>query len=323
MTMAAMRRLIYGLASTTSPSKFQLETIDGQPVLRDNCTARRRRQPKWNGGHWVAVRLAVCHPLRRIVGMNLLAGKTGIIYGVANKYSIAWAIAQAAAAEGARLALTYQNERLEKNVRDLAATLDTPLVLPCDVTNDEQIEAVYRELADEFGHLDFIVHSVAFAKAEDLDGRFLETSRDGFRLALEISAYSLVAVTRPALPLMKDGGSVITMTYLGSERATPHYNVMGVAKAALESSVRYLAADLGPEQVRVNAVSAGPVNTLAARGVKGFVQLRGQFRERNPLHRDVDAKDVANAALFLLSDLSRSITGEVLFVDCGYNMMGW
>lgn len=255
--------------------------------------------------------------------MDLLAGKRGIIYGVANKYSIAWGIARAMAEAGAQLALTYQNERLEKNVRELAATLEHPLVLPCDVTDDEQIAAVYRQIEQGFGRLDFLVHSVAFAKSDDLDGRFVQTSRDGFHLALDISAYSLVAVTRPAVPLMKDGGSVVTMTYLGSERATPGYNVMGVAKAALEASVRYLAADLGADGIRVNAISAGPINTLAARGVKGFVQMRGQFRERNPLRRDVDAQDVGHAALYLLSDLSRCVTGEVLYVDCGYNVMGW
>jgi enoyl-[acyl-carrier protein] reductase I len=255
--------------------------------------------------------------------MDLLAGKTGVIFGVANKNSIAWGIAQSAAAAGARLVLTYQNERLERNVRELGATLDRPLILPCDVTSDEQIAAVYEQIGREFDQLDFVVHSVAIARREDLEGRFLDTSRDGFRVALEISAYSLVAVTRPAVPLMKDGGSVITMTYLGSERASPNYNVMGVAKAALESSVRYLATDVGVDNVRVNAISAGPINTLAARGVKGFVQMRGQFRDRNPLRRDVDAKDVGDTALYLLSDLSRAVTGEVIYVDCGYSIMGW
>lgn len=255
--------------------------------------------------------------------MDLFAGKAGIIFGVANKYSIAWGIAQALAGAGARLVLTYQNERLEKNVRDLAAGLVEPLVLPCDVTDDQQIAAVYDDVGRQLGKLDFIVHSVAFAKAEDLDNRFSQTSRDGFHLAMDISAYSLLAISRPAVPLLKDGGSIVAMTYLGSQRATPRYNVMGVAKAALEATVRYLAADLGEEGIRVNAISAGPINTLAARGIKGFVQMRGQFRERNPLHRDVDAKDVGDAALYLLGDLSRSVTGEVLYVDCGYNMMGW
>jgi enoyl-[acyl-carrier protein] reductase I len=254
--------------------------------------------------------------------MGLLSGKKGIVFGVANKNSIAWAIAQAATMEGARLAFTYQNERLERNVRDLTAELEEPVLLPCDVSDDTQIAAVYEVLAREFGHLDFIVHSIAFARSEDLEHRFVETSREGFRTALEVSAYSLMAVTRPALPLMGDGGSVLTMTYLGSQRATPGYNVMGVAKAALEASVRYLAADLGADNIRVNAISAGPINTLAARGIKGFVQMRGGFRERNPMHRDVAVEDVGNAAVYLLSDLSRSTTGEVLYVDCGYNMMG-
>ncbi len=255
--------------------------------------------------------------------MELLAGKTGVIFGVANKHSIAWGIAQRAASAGARLIVTYQNERLERNVRDLAATLTDPVVLPCDVTNDEQIGEVYREIERQVGAVDFVVHSVAFANAADLDNRFVETSRDGFHLALDVSAYSLIAVARGALPLMKNGGSVIAMTYLGSVRATANYNVMGVAKAALESSVRYLAADLGADNIRVNAISAGPINTLAARGVKGFTQMRGQFRERNPLRHDVEAGDVGDAALYLLSDLSRSVTGHVLYVDCGFNIVGF
>jgi len=253
---------------------------------------------------------------------GLLAGKTGIVYGVANKRSIAWAIAQAASAAGARLALTYQGERLEKNIRDLAATLPNPLVIPCDVTRDEDIDEVYKRIREEFGKLDFLVHSVARARDEDLSGRFVDTSRDGFHLAMDISAYSFVAAVRGAAPLMTDGGSVVTMTYIGSERAMPKYNVMGVAKAALESSVRYLASELGPERIRVNAISAGPVNTLAARGVSGFMGMYAHFREVAPIRRNIEASDIGDAALFLLSELSRGITGEVIYVDGGYRIVG-
>ncbi|MBI4320627.1 MAG: enoyl-ACP reductase [Chloroflexi bacterium] len=254
--------------------------------------------------------------------MDLMFGKKGIIYGVANKRSIAWAIAKALASAGARLALTYQGERLEKNVRELAATLENPLVLPCDVTSDEQIEEVYRGVREEFGRLDFLVHSVAYARAEDLEGKFVDTPREGFRLALDISAYSLLAVSRPAIPLMTEGGSIVAMTYLGSERAVPHYNVMGVAKAALESSIRYMACDLGELNIRVNGISAGPINTLAARGIAGFMGMYQSFRDRAPFRRNTQVEEVADTALFLCSDLGRGITGEVIFVDCGYHMMG-
>ncbi len=254
--------------------------------------------------------------------MELLAGKKGIVYGVANKRSIAWAIARAVSNAGARLALTYQGERLEKNVRELADTLKDPILLPCDVTSDEQIEEVYRRLREEFGQLDFVVHSVAYARGEDLEGRFVDTPREGFRLALDISAYSLTAVTRPAVPLMTAGGSIITMTYLGSQRAVPHYNVMGVAKAALESSVRYLASDLGESNIRVNGISAGPINTLAARGIAGFMGMYQSFRDRVPMRRNTQIEEVADTALFLCSDLGRGITGEIIYVDCGYHMMG-
>jgi enoyl-[acyl-carrier protein] reductase I len=253
---------------------------------------------------------------------RLLAGKTGIVYGVANRRSIAWGIAQALAGAGARLALTYQNERLEKNVRELAATLPETLVLPCDVTQDDQIQAVYDRLAQEFGRLDIIIHSVAYAPSEDLNGPFVNTSREGFRIALDVSAYSLIAVTRPALSLMTEGGSILTMTYLGSERATPGYNVMGVAKAALESIVRYLAAELGPRNIRVNAISAGPVNTLAARGIGGFMQMYQYHREKSPLRHNTDPAEIGDAALFLCSHLARGITGEILFVDSGYHILG-
>ncbi len=254
--------------------------------------------------------------------MSLLAGKKGIVFGVANKRSIAWAITKAVTDAGARVALTYQGERLEKNVRELAATLRDPLIIPCDVTKDGEVESVFQELGRQFDNLDFVVHSVAFANAEDLEGRFVDTSRSGFHLALDISAYSLVGITRAAAPLMKNGGSIMTMTYLGSERAVPHYNVMGVAKAALESCVRYLAADLGEQQIRVNALSAGPINTLAARGISGFMKMYGEFREKVPMKRNVDITEVGNTGLFLCSDLSSGITGEVIYVDCGYHMVG-
>ncbi|MBI2954785.1 MAG: enoyl-ACP reductase [Chloroflexi bacterium] len=255
--------------------------------------------------------------------MDLLAGKTGVVFGVANKRSIAWAITRAVTDAGARVALTYQGERLEKNVRELAATLKDPLILPCDVTKDEDIDAVYDEIGRQFDKLDFVIHSVAFANSSDLEGKFVDTPREGFRLALDISAYSLVAVTRGAVRLLKDGGSVVTMTYLGSERAVPGYNVMGVAKAALESSVRYLAADLGEQQIRVNAISAGPVNTLAARGISGFMKMYAEFRDAAPMKRNVDVMEVAGTALFLCSDHARGITGEIIHVDCGYHIMGF
>ncbi len=254
---------------------------------------------------------------------DLLRGKYGLIYGVANHRSIAWAIAQSTAAAGATLAFTYQGERLERNVRPLAESLPDSLLLPCDVTDDAQIDAVYERIRAEWGRLDFLVHSVAYANREDLEGSFLDTSREGFRTALDISAYSLVAVTRGAVPLMTDGGSIVTMTYLGSERAVPGYNVMGVAKAALESAMRYLAAELAPRNIRVNAISAGPINTLAARGISGFTTMLGHFRERSPMKRGTEAAEVGDAAMFLLSPLARGITGEVLFVDTGYHMMGF
>ena len=254
----------------------------------------------------------------------MLTGKTGLIVGVANKRSIAWAIAQAASNAGARLALTYQGERLETNVRELSSTLSDPLVLPCDVTNDEQIARVFEEIDRSLGGLDFIVHAAAFAPREEISNPFVQTTRDGFRIALDVSAYSLIALTRGAVPLMerKGGGSVLTLTYLGSERVFPNYNVMGVAKAALESSVRYLAADLGPRNIRVNAISAGPIKTLAAAGISGFSGILQLYRDRAPLRRTVETSEVADAAVFLLSDAGRGITAEVLMVDGGYHAMG-
>jgi enoyl-[acyl-carrier protein] reductase I len=257
--------------------------------------------------------------------MPMLEGKTGIVLGVANKRSIAWAIAQALAREGMRLAFTYQGERLRESVEELAGSLEnTSLILPCDVTNDTEIESVFKAVDDQFGRLDCLVHSVAFAPREDLENEFVNTSREGFKLAHDISAYSLVGLTRAALPLFEKsgGGSVLALTYLGAVRAVEGYNVMGVAKASLEASVRYLASSLGPKNVRVNAVSAGPVNTLAARGIKGFVSMLKHHADKAPLRRNVDLEEVANAALFLASPMSSGITGEVLYVDCGYNIVG-
>jgi enoyl-[acyl-carrier protein] reductase I len=253
-----------------------------------------------------------------------LSNKHGLVVGVANKRSIAWAIAQAAAAAGARLAVTYQGERLEENVRELAASLTDPLILPLDVTNDTQIAQVFDAIDREFGGLDFLVHGVAFAQREELSAPFVQTSREGFRVSLDISAYSLVALARGALPLMerRGGGSILTLTYLGSERVFENYNVMGVAKAALEACVRYLAADLGPKGIRVNAISAGPIKTLAAAGISGFSSILQIYRDRAPLRRTVDTAEVADAAMFLLGPAGRAVTAEVLMVDAGYHATG-
>jgi enoyl-[acyl-carrier protein] reductase I len=253
-----------------------------------------------------------------------LTGKTGLVVGVANKRSISWAIAQAASAAGARLAITYQGERLEENVRDLSAGLTNPLILPCDVTDDAQIAQVFSEISREFGGLDFVVHGAAFARREDLDAPFSQTSRDGFKLALDVSAYSLIALARGAAPLMaaRGGGSILTLTYLGSERVFHNYNVMGVAKAALEACVKYLAADLGPQGIRVNAISAGPIKTLAAAGIPGFSAILQHYRDRAPLRRTVDTADVADAALFLLGPGSRGVTAEIMMVDAGFSAIG-
>jgi enoyl-[acyl-carrier protein] reductase I len=256
--------------------------------------------------------------------MTDLTGKTGLIVGVANKRSIAWAIAQAAAAAGARLAVTYQGGRLEENVRELTASLTNPLVLPCDVTSDPQIADVFNAIDGEFGGLDFLVHGAAFAPREELSAPFVQTTREGFRLSLDISAYSLVALARGAVPLMerRGGGSILTLTYLGSERVFQNYNVMGVAKAALEACVRYLAADLGPKGIRVNAISAGPIKTLAAAGIAGFSAILQHYRDRAPLRRTVDTAEVADAAMFLIGSAGRAVTGEVLMVDAGYHATG-
>jgi len=257
--------------------------------------------------------------------MTDLSGKLGLVVGVANKRSIAWAIAQALSKSGARLALTYPSARLEENVRELAATLNDPLILPCDVSSDEQIGELGQSLDREFGGLDFFVHGAAFARAEELAAPFSHTSREGFRIALDVSAYSFIALAREARPLMqkRGGGSMLTLTYLGSERVFKNYNVMGVAKAALESSVRYLAAELGPDNIRVNAISAGPIKTLAAMGISGFSSILGVYRERSPLGRNIDAQEVADAALFLLSPAARAVTAEVMMVDGGFNVVGF
>lgn len=252
----------------------------------------------------------------------LLEGKRGLILGVANKRSIAWGIARSAAREGARLALTFQGERLEKNVRQLAGELADPVVLPCDVSRDEDLDAVAEGVKRELGGLDFVVHAVAFAQREELDGAFLDTSREGYRLAQDISSYSLTALARRTAPLMEGGGSIVTLSYLGGERVVPHYNVMGVAKAALEMSVRYLAADLGPRNVRVNAISAGPIKTIAASGVHGISKMLEYHREHAPLRRNTEQDEVGDAALFLVSPLSRGVTGEVIHVDGGFHVMG-
>jgi enoyl-[acyl-carrier protein] reductase I len=252
-------------------------------------------------------------------------GKTGLVLGVANRRSIAWAIARRLAEEGASLAFTFQGERLEKNVRELADSVSSPLVTACDVRSDDDLARLFSEVGDTFdGGLDLLVHSVAFAAAEDLEGRFTDTPRDRFWLALDVSAYSLVAAARAAEPLMqaRGGGSVLTMTYLGGERAVPHYNVMGVAKAALDASVRYLAWDLGQKNIRINAVSAGPVRTLAARSIAGFPTMEAIVEERAPLRRPIDADDVGAAAAYLLSDDARNVTGTTLYVDSGYHSMG-
>ena len=252
----------------------------------------------------------------------LLEGKKGLILGVANKRSIAWGIAQATHRAGARLALTYQGERLERNVRKLAPELGDPLLLPCDVTSDEQLDVLATGVGDAFGSLDFVVHAVAFALREELDGEYVATSREGFRVAQDISAYSLTALAQRVAPLMVDGGAIVTLSYLGGERVVPHYNVMGVAKASLEMSVRYLAADLGPRGIRVNAISAGPIKTLAASGVHGLSKMLEYHREHAPLRRNTDRDEVGDTALYLVSSLSRGVTGEVIHVDGGFHVMG-
>ena len=255
--------------------------------------------------------------------MPLLEGKTGVVFGVANKRSIAWAIAQAWASEGAKLAFTYQGERVKENVEDLAGTFgaDT-LILPCDVTKDEDIARVFAEVGARFGKLNLLLHSVAFAPKAALEGRFVDTSRDAYLVAHNVSAYSLVALARAAEPLMTDGGSIMGMSYFGAEKVVPHYNVMGVAKASLEASTRYLAYDLGPKKIRVNCISAGPVNTLAARGISGFSAMLKTYEERSPLKRNLIPEELGATGVFLASDGAACITGQVIYVDGGYSIMG-
>src|SRR5262245_31330135 len=256
--------------------------------------------------------------------MSDLSGKHGLVVGVANRRSISWAIARAAGAAGARLAVTYQGERLEDNVRELSEQLASPLIMPLDVADDQQIAGVAAAIDREFGGLDFLVHGAAFAPQAELKNPFVETTREGFRIALDVSAYSLVALTRAVLPLMerRGGGSILTLTYLGSQRVFAGYNVMGVAKAALETTVRYLAGDLGAKNIRVNAVSAGPIKTLAAMGISGFSDILQVYRDRAPLRRNVELGEVADAAVFLLGPESRAITGEILLVDGGFHISG-
>lgn len=252
----------------------------------------------------------------------LLTGKKGLIIGVANKHSIAWAIAQSTAGQGAQLFFNYQNDRLKENVEELVATLPGSKAFACDAADDGQIESLVDQVGKEAGALDFLVHSIAFAPREELTGQFVNTTRKGFTTALDISAYSLVALTRAATRLMNGGGSVVTLTYLGAERVVPHYNVMGVAKAALEATVRYLAHDLGPRNIRVNAISAGPIKTLAARGVSGISKMVDHHKEFAPLRRATEQGEVGDTALFLVSSLGRGVTGEVIYVDGGYNILG-
>ena len=252
----------------------------------------------------------------------MLENKVGMIFGVANQRSIAWACASACAAQGAKLAFTYQGERLKENVEKLTKDMDGALVIPCDVTNQNEVEAAFATVEKEFGKLDFLIHSIAFAPKEALEGEFLMTSREAFTTALEISAFSLPQLARAAAPIMKDGGSIVTMSYYGAEKVVQNYNVMGVAKAALESSVRYLAEDLGKQNIRVNAISAGPINTLSARGVKNMGAMLKHIAEKSPLRRNVEAREVGNTALFLVSEMASAITGETIYVDCGFNIIG-
>jgi enoyl-[acyl-carrier protein] reductase I len=253
----------------------------------------------------------------------MLENKNGIIFGVANKRSIAWATAQTLHQAGARLAFTYQGERLKENVESLTSgVMPDSLLLSCDVTNQGEVDQTFNRVREEFGRLDFLIHSIAFAPREALDGEYLDTSRDAFLTALEISAYSLPQLARAAAPLMTEGGSIVCMSYYGAEKVVAGYNVMGVAKAALEASTRYLANDLGPRNIRVNAISAGPIQTLSARGVSDFTTMLKHHAARAPLRRNVEPREVGNTALFLCSSLSSGITGEVIYVDCGYNVMG-
>jgi enoyl-[acyl-carrier protein] reductase I len=252
-----------------------------------------------------------------------LEGRVAVVFGVANKRSIAWSIAQGLHEAGAKLAVTYQNERMGLEAKDMILALPGAEAFQCDVSNDAEIDNLFAQLKERYGKLHVLVHSVAFAPASELTGEFVNTTREGFRIAHDVSVYSLIAVSRAAAPLMDDGGSIITMSYFGAEKVVPHYNVMAVAKAALECTVRYLAYDLGKKKIRVNAISAGPINTLAARGIAGFGDMRKSAAERAPLQRNVDVKEVGSTGVFLASEASSGITGEVIYVDCGYNIMGF
>jgi enoyl-[acyl-carrier protein] reductase I len=252
-----------------------------------------------------------------------LAGKTAVIFGLANKRSIAWGIAQKLHEAGATLAICYQNERMKAEAEDLIHDLSGATGFQCDVSNDREIESLFAAIGEKYAKIDILVHAVAYAPVEDLRGEFLNTSREGFRIAHDVSVYSLIAVSRGAVPLMTEGGSIITLTYYAAEKVVPHYNVMALAKAALESAVRYLAYELGPRNIRVNAISAGPIKTLAARGVGALGDMLKSHAERSPLRRNVDQLEVGGAALYLASDLSSAVTGEILYVDCGYNIMGY
>jgi len=252
-----------------------------------------------------------------------LKGKTAVVFGLANKRSIAWGIAQKLHAAGATLAIGYQNERMKLEAQDLIAELPGASGFQCDVSVDAEIDAVFAALKEQHGKIDILIHAIAFAPAADLRGEFINTSREGFRVAHDVSVYSLIALARAAAPLMTEGGSIVTLTYMASGRVVPHYNIMALAKASLECCVRYLAADLGPRNIRVNAISAGPINTLAARGVGDLGEMRKVHVERSPLHRNVDQLEVGGAALFLASPLAGAITGETLYVDCGFNIMGF
>ncbi len=254
--------------------------------------------------------------------MSLLEGRKALVFGVANDHSIAWGISRALHAHGAQVGFSSIEALIEKRVRPLAQSIGSTFVEPCDVQDDAQIERVFRAWQEREGRLDILVHALAFARREDLDGRFVDTSRDGFALALDVSAYSLVALARAAAPLMGDSGSIMTLTYYGAEKVVGNYNVMGVAKAALEAGMRYLASDLGPAGVRVNAISAGPIRTLAATGIAGFRSMYGKFRDIAPLRRNVTIDDVGGAAVYLASDLSAGVTGEVIYVDGGFNILG-
>lgn len=254
---------------------------------------------------------------------STLEGRVAVVFGVANKRSIAWSIAQGLHQAGAKLAVTYQNERLEQEAKDLILSLPGAQTFMCDVSKDTEIERLFAALKERYGKLHVLVHSVAYATGDDMKGEFVNTTREGFRVAHDVSVYSLIALSRAAAPLMEDGGSIVTMTYYGAEKVVPHYNVMGVAKAALECTVRYLANDLGPKKIRVNAISAGPIKTLAARGISGLGEMLKSHSERAPLKRNVDVNEVGATGVFLASDASSGITGEVIYVDCGYNIMGF